>query len=111
MDRGGRRRRLFTALGAALGLLLSVGGALLVAGLLGSSPIPLPGLPGGRQGLIERGGAGEVGVAPLASNGHRSAPPTVATRTTPGPSAATTTERPGNRPTTKPGNAKPSRTK
>ena len=115
MDRGGRRRRLFTALGTALGLLLGIGGALLVAGLLGASPVPLPGLPrGGRQGLVERGGAGEVGVVPTASHARRTtaAPaPQSRTASAPAPVTATTTDRPGNRPTSKPGNAKPSRTK
>ncbi|MER7006690.1 hypothetical protein ABT297_27125 [Dactylosporangium sp. NPDC000555] len=64
MDLGGRRRRLFTALGVAIGVLLIAGGALLIAGLLGSSPVPLPGLPDRGQGM-QRGdadGAGGLGT-------------------------------------------------
>ncbi|WP_432994107.1 hypothetical protein [Dactylosporangium sp. CA-233914] len=119
LDRGGRRRRLFTALGVAFGLLFTAGAALLIAGLLGSSPVPIPGLPGNGQGILEPGGFGGAGVAP--------APPMPDTRThtprterpvtdgpttrVPVPATATTTEKPGNRPTAKPGNPRPSRTR
>nr|BFE60299.1 hypothetical protein GCM10020063_048250 [Dactylosporangium thailandense] len=117
MDRRGRRRRLFTVLGAAFGLLLTAGGALLVAGLVGWSPGPLPGLPGGRQGLLERGDVGGAGVAPATTPESRvrtSAPPVgraVTGASTAAPAGGTTTARPGNRPSSKPGNPKPSRTR
>ncbi|WP_433088082.1 hypothetical protein ACQP1P_19360 [Dactylosporangium sp. CA-052675] len=118
MDRRGRRRRLFTVLGAAFGLLLTAGGALLVAGLVGWSPGPLPGLPGGRQGLLERGDVGGGGVVPASAPGSRvrtSAPPAgravTGASTGPAPAGTTTTTRPGNRPASKPGNPKPTRTR
>ncbi|GAA2621709.1 hypothetical protein GCM10010399_61070 [Dactylosporangium fulvum] len=120
MDRTGRRRRLFTGLGAGLGVLLAGGCSLLIAGLLGSSPVPLPGLPESGQGGLYRG---ETGVSPAPS---RLVPAQVPNTRTPAPSAtqpaATTpatavpvpTDLPGNRKTSHPGNGgnpKPSRTK
>ncbi|MET7392403.1 hypothetical protein ABZS66_02760 [Dactylosporangium sp. NPDC005572] len=110
VDHTGRRRRLFTVLGAGLGVLLIAGGALLIAGLLGSSPVPLPGLPASGQG-----GRAEV-PALRPETGVSSRPPVV--RTTPPPKGATpaaapTTDQPGNRRTSHPGNGnpKPSRSK
>ncbi len=122
VDRSGRRRRLFTILGAGLGVLLAAGSLLLVAGLMGSSPVPLPGLPQSGQGGQHRDGAG---TAP----GHTSAPPRPSRTATPAAGSGT---KPGsslpppssslpvslspsdphdNRKTAHPGNAKPSRTK
>ena len=111
MDRSGRRRRLVTALGAAAGVLLIAVGALLIAGLLGSSPVPLPGLPNGGQGVLQRGDAGGdgLGTAPA---------PTAVRSATPRPRATTETAvsptpdgRPGNRPPSHPGNPKSSKAK
>jgi hypothetical protein len=44
VDRSGRRQRLVLVSGAAAGVLLVAALAMLVAGLVGASPIPLPGL-------------------------------------------------------------------
>lgn len=118
MDRSGRRRRLVTALGAAFGVLLIAGGALLIAGLLGSSPVPLPGLPENGQGMIQRSNTNGDGVAPVPGAttpaGHSTASvrprATTATTTVETPTTAATTK-PGNRPTSHPGNPKPTRTK
>ncbi|HTJ34128.1 MAG TPA: hypothetical protein VL738_12940 [Dactylosporangium sp.] len=112
MDRSGRRRRLFTVLGAAVGVLLIAVGGLLIAGLLGSSPVPLPGLPNNGRGVLQRGdtdgdGLGTVPVPGTRTTTTRPRPPAGATT----PAAAPTTDKPGNRPTSHPGNAKPSRTK
>jgi hypothetical protein len=114
MDRRGRRRRLFTALGAGLGVLLVAGVGLLVAGLLGSSPVPLPGLPDNGQGMLQRGdGGGADGIGPAPTP---AVPKTTSRTQTPGPAGSTpavsvSTEKPGNRKTTHPGNPKPSRTR
>jgi hypothetical protein len=45
VDRSGRRRRLVVASGAAFGVLVLLALTMLVAGLFGASPVPLPGLP------------------------------------------------------------------
>ncbi|MEV0131925.1 hypothetical protein AB0H83_26110 [Dactylosporangium sp. NPDC050688] len=97
-----------------LGLLL------LVAGLLGSSPVPLPGLPQGGQGAQHRDDA-ESGIAPAPSRtgadprpSPTGAPPAVpAGATTGGPAAGSSAASSphDNRRTSHPGNAKPSRTK
>jgi hypothetical protein len=50
VDLTGRRRRLVTALGIAAALVLVAAIALVIAGVLGASPVPLPGLPRGGQG-------------------------------------------------------------
>jgi hypothetical protein len=114
MDRSGRRRRLVTALGAAVGVLLIAVGALLIAGLLGSSPVPLPGLPNGGQGVLQRGDAGGdgLGTAPTAPapTAVRSATPRPRT-TTEAAVSPTPDSRPGNRPTSHPGNPKSSKAK
>ncbi|GAA4259264.1 hypothetical protein [Dactylosporangium darangshiense] len=112
MDRSGRRRRLFTVLGAGAGILLIAVGGLLIAGLLGSSPVPLPGLPNNGRGVLQRGntdGDG-LGTAPVPAARTTSARPR-AGATTPAAAATPTTDKPGNRPTVHPGNGKPSRTK
>ncbi|GAA2354113.1 hypothetical protein GCM10010170_045950 [Dactylosporangium salmoneum] len=113
MDRSGRRRRLITALGAGLGVLLFAGVGLLVAGLLGSSPIPVPGLPDSGRGALQQRDAGG-GLAPAPAPAASGPPATRRPRTSAGaatPSPAATTAKPGNRPTTHPGNPKSSRTK
>jgi hypothetical protein len=122
VDRTGRRRQLFTSLGAGLGVLFAVGCMLLIAGLLGSSPVPLPGLPQGGQGGLHRD---DAGAGTGAGSSHSPAAP--ATTRPPAPFAdptaavsrlpsATTgspasAEPPGNRRTSHPSNPKPSRTK
>ncbi|MGI5241889.1 hypothetical protein ACQEVU_28055 [Dactylosporangium sp. CA-139066] len=115
MDRSGRRRRLVTALGAAFGILLIAVGGLLIAGLLGSSPVPLPGLPNDGQGVLQRGGAdGRLGTAPAPAVPSAVARPhTTTAGATPAasPTPAATTGKPGNRPTSHPGNNKPSKAK
>lgn len=64
VDRSGRRRRLFTGLGAGLGVLLAAGSLLLVAGLMGTSPVPLPGLPqSGQRGQHRDGEKSGVAAA------------------------------------------------
>ncbi|WP_432834050.1 hypothetical protein [Dactylosporangium sp. CA-092794] len=115
MDRSGWRRPLFTALGAAFGVLVAASGGLLIAGLLGSSPVPLPGLPDNGQGLVQRhddSGAG-LGTAPA----EAPRPPTATPRPRPSATAAVspppapTTDRPGRGRSSSHGNPKPSRTK
>ncbi|WP_327006775.1 hypothetical protein OHA72_05580 [Dactylosporangium sp. NBC_01737] len=119
VDRSGRRRRLFTSLGAGLGVLLAASCLLLVAGLLGSSPVPLPGLPQGGQGGQHRDGAESgVGSAPSptgaptpAGGAGGAAAATPQTAGSPSGASATATEPHDNRKTSHPGNPKPSRTK
>jgi hypothetical protein len=124
VDRSGRRRRLFTGLGAGFGVVLVVGCVLLVAGLMGSSPVPLPGLPQSGQGALH-GKDGGVGVQPAAPTppgtpaSHVGQPARSSTATsTAGARSATTqpaptssTVAPGNRHATHTGNPKPSRSK
>src|SRR6185369_7694434 len=45
VDRSGRRHRIVVASGAAAGVLVVLALGMLVAGLFGASPLPLPGLP------------------------------------------------------------------
>jgi hypothetical protein len=119
VDRSGRRRRLFTGLGAGLGVLLAAGSLLLVAGLLGGSPVPLPGLPqGGQAGHHRDGAESGVGTAPSRAGapasptrGSRSSSPTAATTAGGAPGSPSVSEPHGNRKTSHPGNPQPSRTK
>ncbi|MFB9449252.1 hypothetical protein Dvina_17245 [Dactylosporangium vinaceum] len=119
VDRSGRRRRLFTVFGTGVGVALTAGAALLVAGLTGSSPLPLPLLPQGVHGGTQRD-EGSAGVQPIRATPRATAPSAAArpnhppaTTTAPGPTAATTpaTAAPGNPHTTHPGNPKPNRSK
>ncbi|MFC5000961.1 hypothetical protein ACFPIJ_24370 [Dactylosporangium cerinum] len=120
VDRSGRRRRLFTSLGAGLGVLLAAGSLLLVAGLLGTSPVPLPGLPQSGQGGVHRDGA-EPGASPAPGRTGapvRPSPARSAGSATTGPAgpggaagSPTASEPHDNRKTSHPGNPKPSRTK
>jgi hypothetical protein len=123
VDRSGRRRRLFTSLGAGLGVVLVVGCVLLVAGLMGSSPVPLPGLPQGGQGALHAEEDG-VGIQPILTT-PRGTPashvgqPTRSPNATAGgagsagtqPAPTSSTTAPGNRHATHTGNPKPSRSK
>jgi hypothetical protein len=118
VDASGRRRRLVTVIGAVLGSLLAVGIAVLVAGMVGAVPLPLPGLPASGQGIQD----GQHGPAAEPTRADPSASPT-GTGRTPAPTsrgvptAATTppvgsaptgdasaTTR-GNRPSVHPGNS------
>jgi hypothetical protein len=46
VDGSGRRRRLLTVVGVALGVSLLLGLVVVIVGFLGASPVPLPGLTG-----------------------------------------------------------------
>jgi hypothetical protein len=123
VDLTGRRRRLVTALGIGAGLALVAAIALLVAGVLGASPVPLPGLPRGGQGA-QQGTVVPAELLPSTqppgpATSPPARPPSVAPSTssaaTPAPtpptaSSAAPTHR-GNKPTDKPGNGRPSRSK
>jgi hypothetical protein len=119
VDRSGVRRRLVTIAGAGLGTALAVGCLALVAGLTGSSPVPLPGFPDSGQGQH----APENAVV-LPAAVPTAGPVTSAVRRPPSPRAVVTgattpvvapslpsPAQPGNRRTSHPGNPKPSRTK
>ena len=124
VDRTGRRRLVFTILGLGLGAVLLAAVALLVAGLTGTGPVTLPGLPE-REHAVKRGEVGPVGWSPTASAapsrsaGSATSPPdrpaVTANPSSPGPAATATSSSPaakhGNRPSTHPGNPKPTRTK
>ncbi|MEV4510698.1 hypothetical protein AB0K00_17220 [Dactylosporangium sp. NPDC049525] len=117
VDRSGRRRRLITAFGAAFGVVLAMGGVLLAAGLMGSSPVPLPGLPQGGQrathGGVDGAGAQSTGPSRRASPTSRpgqpaGAPPaTSSARQSATPTSAPAS--PGKHDKTHPGNNRPSR--
>jgi hypothetical protein len=116
VDHTGRRRRLFTSLGAGFGVLLIIGCMLLVAGMLGSSPVPLPGLPDSGQGGLRRDAGVNVGPSPTGptpgASPDKATPTTPTTATTqPATAAPASTEQPGNRRTSHPTNPRPSRTK
>ena len=102
VDRSGRRRRLFTLLGAGFGVLLLIGLIAVVASLFGGGPGQLPGWPG-------QGGAAEVkpsAVEPATQ------PTTTAPSATPSatPSLKKSSAPPGqtntHRPTAKPSNTR-----
>jgi hypothetical protein len=122
LDPTGRRRRLVVAAGLGLSGILLAAIAVLVAGLSGAAPLPLPGLPGANHGVM-RGEVGAVDPAPARSPGQ-SHPPSPAPSPVPAaggdrsPTASPTsstqltpTGPPGHRRTAHPGNPKPSRTK
>jgi hypothetical protein len=120
VDRSGRRRRLFTSLGAGLGVLLAASFLLLIAGLMGTSPVPLPGLPQSGQGGQHRDGAGSgVGTAPSRTGAPASPAPGGGPGGSGGTTGATSAATAGspsasvhdNRRSSHPGNPKPSRTK
>jgi hypothetical protein len=125
VDPTGRRRRLVTVAGAAVGLGLLSALALLVAGLLGASPVPLPGLPQGGQGAQQAVVPAEAPpsadpVDPTTSRpaqapaGAPASAPAGRTATTPTPASSSPSPcRPprGNRPTECPGNPHPGRSK
>ena len=88
MDRSGRRRRLLTLLGVAVGVLLVAGLGVVAAGLVGSGPVSLPGWPDpGAQAGQDRPAS-----TPPAPSATTATPAGVrTTRTTPPPVAPTPT--------------------
>jgi hypothetical protein len=78
LDRSGRRRRVVVASGAAAAVLMVLALTMLVAGLFGASPIPLPGLP-------DLGRPAPSPQAPPTSD--QVAPPSAGPAVTPGASA------------------------
>jgi hypothetical protein len=112
---------LVTALGVAAALVLVAALALVIAGVLGAAPVPLPGLPRGGQGAQQ----GTVVPAdllpsaePAASATSRPARAPSAPSTSsaaPAPTAPTSSSaappRHGNKPSEHPGNGRPSRAK
>jgi hypothetical protein len=123
VDLTGRRRRLVILAGVLAGLLLTTAMALLVAGVFGASPVPLPGLPQGGQGAQQEAvvPAGAVPSADrAASTTSRPAriptapsdPTATPTSAQPAPSSSAPEPRTrGNRPSTHPGNPRHSKTK
>jgi hypothetical protein len=115
MDRRGRRRPLLIALGAAAGVVLASMAGLLIGGLFGTSPVPLPGLPDRGQGIQPRDDGAGLAPAPPASPrpvSPRPVSPRPATSAAPATvTAPTSATHPGNKPTSHPGNAKPERTR
>jgi hypothetical protein len=99
VDRSGRRRRLVVASGAAFAVLVLLALTMLIAGLFGASPVPLPGLPDlvgpaptqSTPGQDERDGSGSTPTGPSVpepmSTGATTAPdpvlPTNANQTSP----------------------------
>jgi hypothetical protein len=125
VDPTGRRRRLFTVVGILLGVAITAAFALLIAGVLGAPPVPLPGLPVSDQGVQERAPAVPVEATPAGPSQSQSPVPPGRVPAAPAPSgtpsvtgaapssqapSATPTAR-GNRPTVHPGNPKSSRSK
>jgi hypothetical protein len=108
VDRTGRRRRLFTAAGAAGGLVLCLVSLLLIAGFTGTGPDYLPTLPESVRGPVRTTPSGKPAPSPRPSRSPdavrttRSA--TVAPATTaPSPTAKANhrrvpTQTPANRP-------------
>ena len=126
VDPTGRRRRLITVAGAAVGIVLASALALLVAGMLGASPVPLPGLPQDGRGAHEAvvpadvpPSAGPTGPAtsppPRAPAGQPAGAPagtaSAGGAATPASSAPTGRPPRGNRPTEHPGNPNPRKSK
>ena len=122
VDLTGRRRRLFTALGIVAALLLMSAIALLIAGVLGASPVPLPGLPQGGQGAQQEAvvpaevltsaepGASGTSRPSRAPGADQPGGSGAAAATQPTPTGSAPSTR-GNRPTTHPGNPRASRSK
>jgi hypothetical protein len=118
VDRSGRRRRMFTALATAGGVVLTVAIVIVTAGFFGVGPGPLPGLP--ELGKAPQQGPVSPGVrptgapswpaarttAPAPARSGTVAPPTTAPPT---PTASTTSR--GNRPTQTPAHPTPSKKK
>lgn len=117
VDRSGRRRRMFTALATAGGVVLTVAIVIVTAGFFGMGSGHLPGLP--ELGKAPKQGPVSPGVGPTgapSSSAVRTTTPspvrsgTIAPPTASPPPAATTTPR-GNRPTQTPAHPTPSKKK
>jgi hypothetical protein len=121
VDPTGRRRRVVTAAGVAIGLALAAVVGLLVAGLLGAAPVPLPGLPAGGRGAQEVVVPATVprSAEPSARTTSRPAYPAASrppaggsvAPAAPSASSSASTRTRGNRPTEHPGNPRASRSK
>jgi len=104
VDRSGRRRRLFTLVGAGFGVLLLIGLIAVVASLFGGGPSQLPGWPG-------QGGAAELKPSAVEATAQptTATPAAVTSNTSPAP-VKTTSAPPGqtntHRPTAKPSNTR-----
>jgi hypothetical protein len=90
VDGSGRRRRLATVAGVTLGAGLLLALVLVVAGLFGTSPVGLPGLPGG-QGQPQPGLLRQAPPQPQKSPVPGSASPPAAVRGQPAGSTPTPT--------------------
>jgi hypothetical protein len=88
VDRSGRRRGLATLIGVGLGTALLVSLGLIVAGLQGASPVPLPGFPGGGQ-YAEQGPDGNAGAGAPSPSPGTSRRPSPGTSVAPPASTAT----------------------
>lgn len=108
VDRSGRRRRLVTLVGAALGVLLVASLSIMVAGMVSSGPVSIPGWPdaGARPGEGATPQPTDGGTGP--AGGELPAPVTT-TAPAPQPTSAAPgqgTDRrrdPGGRPSKSPG--------
>ena len=122
VDLTGRRRRLVTALGVAAALVLVAALALVIAGVLGAAPVPLPGLPRGGQGA-QQGTvvpadllpSAEPAASATARPARAPSAPSTSSTAAPAPTAPTSSSaappRHGNKPSDHPGNGRPSRAK
>jgi hypothetical protein len=113
VDSTGRRRKLFTMIAAAAGVLLATSVVVLVAGFFGAGPSYLPGLPDLQPAQQE---VARVPDGPPSSDPAlpRPAPATTSPQNgnNPAPTVSTSDTRGnGNRPTHTPGHPQPSRTK
>src|SRR5262245_2299309 len=114
VDRSGRRRRAATLAGVPIrvGLLLSL--MLLIAGLFGASPVPVPGLRGidggGQPVQIEQPGAAPSHGSPAAPR-TRQETPVPSAAPTPTAGSATASVNPGGRPRGGPSRSHPGKPK
>jgi hypothetical protein len=107
VDRSGRRRRLFTLLGAGFGVLLLIGLIAVAASFFSGGPAQLPGWPG-------QGGAAQLkpsAVEPTAQPQTTTAAPGMTASLSPTPKKATTTAAPPGQTNTHKPTAKPSNTR
>ncbi|MFS8480052.1 MAG: hypothetical protein FWJ93_14045 [Micromonosporaceae bacterium] len=88
VDRSGRRRRLLTLVGAAVGVVLVAGLGLFAAGLVGSGPVSLPGWP---DPGVQAGQDRPASNTPAPSTATTTPASRRTSRTTPPPAAPTPT--------------------
>ncbi|HEX6500418.1 MAG TPA: hypothetical protein VF054_15515 [Micromonosporaceae bacterium] len=115
VDSTGRRRRVVTMIGAALGVTLIASLGLLIAGLVGAAPVHIPGFPASGANVEQ------VGAHPTPGAGDRTPSPSTEPHPgltpTPGPGQATTgtttvTASPSkHRPTQTPDHPRPSKSR